>query len=136
MPWGGKRRGRGYGPKRRWGRRIRIVEPMMLLLLAEEPTHGYRLVERLAERYGIENLPPQTVYRILQEMEERGWVSSDWDLEGAQGPPKKVYRLEPAGRAALDAWSGEIEELRSMLGSFLSDHAHIRLNTTEEAETR
>ena len=116
------RRGRGYGRgmKRRWGRRMRIVEPMMLLLLANEPMHGYRLVERLAEKFGVTGLPPQTVYRALQDMEARAWVGAEWDTESTQGPPRKVYQVTEVGLAALDAWSLEIQELRRNLESFLT----------------
>ena len=119
MPGGYGRRGRGRGMKRRWGRRMRIVEPMMLLLLADEPIHGYRLVERLDTEFGVSELPPQTVYRALQGMEERGWVVSEWDVESAQGPPRKVYRITESGWAALESWSLEIEALRRMLDKFL-----------------
>jgi len=113
-------RGRGRGMKRRWGRRMRIVEPMMLLLLADEPMHGYRLVERLAEEFGIAGLPPQTVYRALQDMEAQAWLRAEWDTESAQGPPRKVYQVTEAGLAALDAWSLEIQELRGNLEGFLT----------------
>jgi len=117
-----QRRGRGHGRgmKRRWGRRLRIVEPMMLLLLANEPMHGYRLVERLAEEFGVTGLPPQTVYRALQDMEARAWVSAEWDTESTQGPPRKVYQVTDVGLAALDAWSVEIQELRRNLEGFLT----------------
>ena len=120
MPPGYGRRGRGM--KRRWGRRMRIVEPMMLLLLANEPMHGYLLVERLDVEFGVSGLPPQTVYRALQDMESQDWVQADWDVDSAQGPPRKVYCITESGRAALDAWSLEIEELRRMLGVFLDTY--------------
>lgn len=122
----GRGRGHGLGMKRRWGRRMRIVEPMMLLLLANEPMHGYRLVERLAEEFGVTGLPPQTVYRALQDMEARAWVGAEWDTESTQGPPRKVYRVTEAGLAALDAWSVEIQELRSNLESFLTLHRGLK----------
>jgi len=122
----GRGRGHGRGMKRRWGRRMRIVEPMMLLLLAHEPMHGYRLVERLAEEFGVTGLPPQTVYRALQDMEARAWVGAEWDTESTQGPPRKVYRVTEAGLAALDAWSVEIQELRSNLESFLTLHRGLK----------
>jgi DNA-binding PadR family transcriptional regulator len=116
------RRGRGYGRgmKRRWGRRMRIVEPMMLLLLANEPMHGYRLVECLEEEFGVTGLPPQTVYRALQDMEAQAWVGAEWDTESTQGPPRKVYQVTDVGLAALDAWSLEIRELCRNLESFLT----------------
>ena len=120
---GGWRHGRG--PKRRWGRRMRIVEPMLLLLLAQEPAHGYKLAERLSNAFGVAGLPPQTVYRALQNMEDQGWIVPDWDMESAQGPPRKVFELTDEGREALTRWSTEIEELRSMLDAFLDAHRDL-----------
>ena len=99
---------------------MRIVEPMMLVLLANEPMHGYRLVERLAEEFGFTGLPSQTVYRALQNMEAQAWLGAEWDTESTQGPPRKVYQVTEAGLAALDAWSLEIQELRGNLEGFLT----------------
>ena len=99
---------------------MRIVEPMMLLLLANEPMHGYRLVARLEEEFGVTGLPPQTVDRALQDMEVQAWVGAEWDTESTQGPPRKVHQVTDVGLAALDAWSLEIQELRRNLESFLT----------------
>lgn len=98
----------------------------MLLLLADDPMHGYRLGERLAEEFGITGLPPQTVYRALQDMEEQGWVSAEWITESAQGPPRRVYRLTDAGLTSLDAWSREMEELSRSLESFLERYQSLK----------
>ena len=125
-------RGRGRGMKRRWGRRMRIVEPMMLLLLANEPMHGYRLVERLEEEFGLVGLPPQTVYRALQDMEAQTWVGADWDTESAQGPPRKVYQVTDAGLAALDAWSLEIQELRRNLEGFQTIYRRLKSSSRRQ----
>jgi len=105
---------------------MRIVEPMMMLLLADEPMHGYRLGELLAEEFGITGLPPQTVYRALQDMEEQEWVSAEWITESAQGPPRKVYRLTDAGFTSLDAWSLEMADLNRSLESFLERYQSLK----------
>lgn len=126
MPGRGRGQGRGGGLRLRWGRRMRVVEPLMLLLLAQEPAHGYRLVERLAEDFEITALPPQTVYRALQEMETAGWLLSTWDMSGTQGPPRKVYRLTPAGETALESWSTEMESLQQKLDTFKDAYGRFR----------
>ena len=123
MPGG---RGRGRGPRRRWGRRMRVLEPMMLLLMAQDPLHGYGLTERLTTVFGVGEVPPQTVYRALQEMESSGWVTAAWDMDSTQGPPRKVYSITAEGLAALDAWSDEIETLRRMLDAFLTQYQRFR----------
>lgn len=122
MPGGRRRR----GMRRRWGRRMRILEPMMLLLMAQEPVHGYGLLERLTETFGVSELPPQTIYRSLQDMESRDWIVSEWDMDSTQGPPRKVYTITDVGLASLEAWSDEIESLRQMLGTFLEHYQQFQ----------
>lgn len=65
---------------------MRIVEPTMLLLPANEPMHSHRIVERSAEEFGVAGLPPQTVYRAPQEMDAGAWLGAAWDTESSQGP--------------------------------------------------
>jgi PadR family transcriptional regulator PadR len=105
---------------------MRVIEPMLLLLLAEEPGHGYRLADNLTEEFGVAELHPQTVYRALQDMETHGWIAATWDTDSGQGPPRKVYEITSEGKAALDAWSTEMEELRQMLDKFLKGYRRIR----------
>jgi DNA-binding PadR family transcriptional regulator len=104
---------------------MRIVEPMLLLLLAQEPSHGYKLAERLSSDFGVAGLPPQTVYRALQNMEDQGWILPDWDMDSAQGPPRKVFEITDEGQEALTAWSTEIQELRDMLDAFLNAYGDL-----------
>ncbi len=113
-------------PRRRWGQRMRVIEPMVLLLLAQEPSHGYRLVERLEEAFGVVDLPAQTVYRTLQHLEDAEWITSTWDTESTQGPPRKVYEITAEGLEALDMWSTEIQELQETLDSLLGAYRRFK----------
>ncbi len=105
---------------------MRIMEPMVLLLLAQEPAHGYLLVEQLQQTFQVDSLTPQTVYRILQRLESEEWVVPSWDMDSAQGPPRKVYEVTPAGEAALDTWAQEMDDLRGMLEIFLRRYHAFR----------
>ncbi len=124
MPGRGRRR-YGGGPQPRWGRRKRILQPLILLLLAEEATHGYGLAERLTNSYDLGAIVPQTIYRALREMEEAGWIAPSWDMESGQGPPRKVYQVTPEGIAALETWSQEMQDLRSMVNVFLESYQQL-----------
>ena len=77
-----------------------LQEPALLLLLHRRPAHGYTLIERLNE-LGLEGLNPRVIYRALRDMEENGWVTSDWDDVQTQGPPRRVYSLTELGNEAL-----------------------------------
>ncbi|MGH9280701.1 MAG: PadR family transcriptional regulator [Acidimicrobiales bacterium] len=79
-----------------------IARPYLLVLLAEGPSHGYQLVERLAD-FGVDVGTPAGVYRLLREMERAGLVHSVWELSQSRGPARRVYSIAAAGRRALDA---------------------------------
>jgi DNA-binding PadR family transcriptional regulator len=63
------------------------------------------------EEYGFDDLDPSIVYRILRQMELDGWVTSMWDKDQSQGPPRRIYSLSQLGEEALDDW---IEELKKV----------------------
>ena len=113
MPGRGRGRGRG-----RYRRVARMLEPSLLLLLHHGPAHGYTLLERLGE-FGLEGLNPSVVYRVLRDMEARGWVTSTWDEERTQGPPRRVYRLTALGDEVLDLSVQDLRDTRAIIDHLL-----------------
>jgi PadR family transcriptional regulator PadR len=114
-------RGRGRG-RGRYRRVARMLEPALLLLLHHGPAHGYTLMERLGE-FGLEGLNPSVVYRVLRDMESRGWVSSTWDEEMTQGPPRRVYNLTAVGDEVL-GWSvQDLQSARAMIDHLLGAYS-------------
>ena len=89
-------------------------ESALLLLLHREPAHGYTLLERLAE-FGLGESAPSVIYRVLRDMEARGWVASTWDEEQTQGPPRRIYHITALGDQVLATWVRELDETREML---------------------
>lgn len=124
-------------PRRRWGpgwgapltggacsRRIsRFLEPCILLLLRGDATHGYSLVEEL-QRFGFVQgfMDMSVVYRVLREMEEDGWVTSQWDTAGS-GPPRRVYRVTLQGGEYLRWWIADLRQTRDELDRFVAMYA-------------
>lgn len=112
----------GRGHKWRWRgcsrRMVRFLDPALLLLLHRGRAHGYTLLEQLAE-FGLENLNPSVIYRTLRDMEDRGWVTSTWDEEQTQGPPRRVYTITPEGDNALAQWVQDLEETRDLVDRFM-----------------
>jgi PadR family transcriptional regulator, regulatory protein PadR len=110
---------RAHGPWHVRARVERFSEPLVLLLLREQPAHGYELLEALAqllpdgERVDMGNL-----YRTLRALEDDGLVSSQWDYAAA-GPAKRVYELTDAGRHVLDDWAGALTRARARIDAFL-----------------
>ena len=98
---------------------VRFLNPVLLLLLHRGPAHGYTLLEQLAE-FGLGSLNPSVVYRTLRDMENRGWVTSTWDEESTQGPPRRVYRITAEGDDALTQWVQDLGETRELIDRFVT----------------
>ena len=104
-PFGGGPEGPfGGGPRggRRGGRHGRAgrgdVRSALLLLLADEPMHGYQLMQAVAERTGgAWKLSPGAVYPTIAQLEDEGLVRIS--AEGG----RKLVTLTEAGREHLTA---------------------------------
>jgi PadR family transcriptional regulator PadR len=110
--------GRGHGHRWRWRgysrRAVRFLEPTLLLILHHGPAHGYTMKEQLAG-FGLEDTDPSALYRVLRDMEARGWVTSFWEEEQTQGPPRRVYQLTELGDEVLSWWTRDVRETAQII---------------------
>ena len=124
MPGPGRGRGRGGGGGGRgWGRGLghglrRFLDPVLLMKLHYGAAHGYSLLDGL-DQFGLQELDPSVVYRALREMEEEGWVTSTWEQQKTQGPPRRNYRMTDRGHEVLELWVKELEGSKSRIERFL-----------------
>ena len=91
-----------------------------MALLIEKPLHGYALVEQLKAMPMFEGQAPDStgVYRLLNTMEERKLVTSQWDTSGG-GPAKKLYLVTDGGRDCLARWLTTLDEYHDRLGKMV-----------------
>jgi PadR family transcriptional regulator, regulatory protein PadR len=117
--------GRGSGHRwrqRGWSRRaVRFLEPTLLLFLHHDPAHGYTLIDALGE-FGLGDVDPSAVYRALRDMEERGWVTSFWEEEQTQGPPRRIYHLTQLGDEVLRWWTRDLKDTAHIIDHFLNSY--------------
>src|SRR5215211_5464209 len=104
---------------------VRFMEPALLLLLREQPAHGYELVEALEQLAPGERVHMGNLYRSLRALEREGLVSSQWDAE-APGAAKRVYELTDRGRTLLDEWVGALRGARERIDAFLTRYEEGR----------
>ena len=91
--------GPGFGPGRRAGRGD--MRAAILALLAEEPMHGYQIIQVISERSGGNWTPsPGSVYPTLQQLEDEGLIEP-----AASETGRRVFALTDAGREARQAES-------------------------------
>ena len=93
-----------------------LLRPCLLLLLAEEPGHGYDLMMRL-KPFGFNWGGPGPIYRELRILEDSGAVRSSWEAPGA-GPARHVYELTPVGAVTLTRWAGDLHNLSRLLDDY------------------
>ena len=133
-PRGGRRGGRGRVPRG-------DVRTAVLLLLAEEPMHGYQLMQAISDRSGGRWTPsPGAIYPALNLLEDEGLVT----IAAESG--RKVATLTDAGRTQVaenrdewpDPFSGFSEsrtgpDLRSLLEQLHGATRQVgRAGTTEQ----
>jgi len=132
----GRRRGRHLrhgAPPHAFGRRAGRgdIRAAILALLAEEPMHGYQIIQELAERTGgVWRPSPGSVYPTLQQLQDEELVE-----EAASESGKRVYELTDTGREhaarATAPWSAVGgEETESLVA--LHDLAHQVLAATRQ----
>ncbi len=94
------------------------MEPFVLLLVAQGPTYGYKLIGELDE-LGVapDGIDPGMVYRTLRSMDADGLVDTEWGLEGDQ--PRREYRLTEDGACALEDWIDVMYERKRLIDHFL-----------------
>lgn len=97
----------------------RFGEPALLLLLREQPAHGYELLEQLPELVGGERIDMGNLYRVLRGLEEEGFVRSEWEA-GLPGPAKRTYELTDEGRHLLDGWAEALRDNQTLISAFLA----------------
>ena len=93
----------------------KLVQPTILLFLAEQDLHGYGLIQKIMDSpmFKGEKPDPTGIYRFLKSMEDRQLVVSSWDL-AESGPAKKIYTITGEGVVCLQRW---ISTLRDYLTS-------------------
>jgi DNA-binding PadR family transcriptional regulator len=121
--------GSGHGFGRRAGRGD--IRAAILSLLAEQPMHGYQIIQELSERTGgVWRPSPGSVYPTLQQLEDEELVR---ETAGESG--KRVYELTDAGReqasSATEPWTAVTEESDDALVA-LRDLAHHVLAATRQ----
>ena len=99
----------------------RFVEPALLLVLRDGPTHGYDLADELEALVPDANVDLGNLYRHLRALEGEGIVASEW-RDDPPGRPKRVYQLTEDGGCLLDAWADALRTMESTIAAFLRRH--------------
>lgn len=98
----------------------RLIRPAVLMLLAREPMHGFKLVQQLSEMPMFDGVKPNAagVYRALKIMMTEELVTSEWELSES-GPAKRLYTLTDKGEHCLASWILTLHSYRQSIDALL-----------------
>ena len=83
----------------------------VLLALADEPRHGYGIVQHVTELSdGEVRLGAGTLYGVLDRAGDAGLVAASGEVV-VDGRTRRYYRLTDEGRAALTAETARLRDL-------------------------
>jgi PadR family transcriptional regulator, regulatory protein PadR len=94
-----------------------VLEFCVLALLADEERYGFELVQKLASEDALVTTEG-TLYPLLGRLRREGAVETTW-RESSAGPPRRYYRLTPAGRKSLAAFLDEWSRFRDSVDAIL-----------------
>lgn len=106
-------------------RKAGLLPLLVLRLVADAPSYGNQLMERIGELTGgLLVVNPNTMYPLLRALEERGLVAGEW--EHPERRSRRFYRATDAGRREcagltaellprLEAVAGAVDRLRREL---------------------
>lgn len=95
-----------------------VLEFCVLALLGGEERYAYDLVERLGAMDGLVT-SEGTIYPLLSRLRRDGLVATRW-RESGQGPPRRYYRLTPAGDRALATFSDDWSRFRDSVDQLIT----------------
>jgi PadR family transcriptional regulator PadR len=82
-----------------------VLDLAVLAALREEDGYGYDILRRLRNA-GLEEVGDASVYGTLRRLFQGGFLTT-YVVPSEEGPHRKYYALNPAGRAQLDR-SGKV----------------------------
>lgn len=108
-------------------RTSRFLVPALLLVLSEEPSHGYELTEKYSE-FGFTDAgsDPGAVYRTLKLLGSDGFIKAKWKTD-EPGPAKKIYSITADGLKLLSSWTKEIKERKKTFELFLKRYNKLEV---------
>jgi DNA-binding PadR family transcriptional regulator len=116
---------RGFpGPRGRRGRRTSRgdIRTAVLALVAEQPRHGYEIIQEIADRTGGAWRPsPGSVYPTLSQLEDEGLVR----VEQAEG--RRVVHLTEEGTRYVDEHRAELDAVWASVGRDADDEGAVEL---------
>jgi len=94
-----------------------MLDIVMLRIIADQPTHGYKIIKTIQQRYDL-YFGPSTIYPMLNVLEKEGYVKSQWEFPSSKhkfgkptDKPCKTYTITLKGKTRLGCGQTELETI-------------------------
>lgn len=120
------------------------MEFALLGFLRQGPVHGYQLHQQVCGPDGlgpIWHVKQSRLYALLLKLEQDGYIRGEIEPQEPARPPRKIYQLTPAGRAAYENWlRSPVDAHHRMRQEFMAkiyfarQEGHERVNALVDAQ--
>ena len=101
-------------------RRRQVLPLLVLHLIADEPSYGNQLMERIAGMTeGVLSVNPNTMYPLLRRLEEEGLIEGQW--EHPERRTRRFYSLTKAGRKEHKRLLAEVRPFLESVGRSIDE---------------
>jgi PadR family transcriptional regulator PadR len=101
-------------------RRREVLPLLVLHFIAEDPSYGNQLMERIAEiTKGVLSVNPNTMYPLLRQLESRGLIRGRW--EHPERRTRRFYELTAAGRKEYANLEEQVRPFLEAVGSSIEE---------------
>lgn len=103
----------------------KLIQPAILIELAKEPSHGFRILQNLKESGMVDqSLDPAGFYRMLKKLEKADFIVAESPKSSPKA--KHVYKITDLGRKALNNWYDTLTNYRTHIDKVLDELDNVR----------
>jgi len=106
-----------------------LLDLVVLQFLNRRPMHGYKIISDLRKNFGV-YFGPSTIYPLLSSLEEKGYITSNWDLESDR--PRKVYSMTSLGIDMLNCTGDSLNQIYKKLSVKFTLEEHLQKGMRKE----
>lgn len=103
-----------------------LLDLVILQFLKANPMHGYQIITNIRKNFGV-YFGPSTIYPFLSELEEKGYIKSQWNLKKER--PRRVYSLTHEGHSLLNGTEESLNHICRKLTNMGLTRLHINSNS-------
>ena len=94
---------------------------LILRILAQEPTHGWALAQRLKQMSkDVLHVGPGSLYPALHKLEQEAWIEAEWRVSEDTRRRVKFYSLTAQGRAQLERETADWQRLSGAISAIVT----------------